>query len=227
VPHALVAPYDNSRGDVLWAVAPLRNEVGTSIIDVYQVSDKIVAAASQVQGVRCLPLNRTIAGMRSMNIQELSSPEEAQKLATLLGADAIIVGSITEYEPYNPPRLGLALALYSRPGLLDKGGGAQIDTRQLTYQPTDYHYFPRSTYKDAPESVVSEFLDGKNHQVMMDVQGYAAGRSDPSSAMAWRRYLASMDLFCEFGAWHCVNRLLEHEWIRVARVPAKEPVKQQ
>jgi hypothetical protein len=137
------------------------------------------------------------------------------------------VGSITKYEPYNPPQLGLSLALYSRPGLLDTpGNGGQVDTRKLTYQPTDYHYFARSTFKDAPESVVSEFLDGKNHQVLMDVQSYANGRSDPTSALAWRRYIASMDLFCEFGAWHSVNRLLEHEWIRMARVPAKEPVKQ-
>lgn len=228
VPQTLVAPYDVSKGDVLWAVVPLRNESGTTVVDPYQVSDKVVAAASQVRGVRCLPMNRTIAGMRAMELVELTSPEQAQKLATLLGADGIIVGSITSYDPYNPPKLGLALALYSRPGLLDSpgNGNGSIDTRKLSYQPTDYHYFPRSTFKDAPESVVSEFLDGKNHQVLMDVQSYANGRSDPASALAWRRYIASMDLFCEFGAWHSVNRLLEHEWLRMARVTAKVPDRQ-
>lgn len=225
VPQVLMAPYDTSKGDVLWAVVPLRNESGFSQIDAYQVSDKIVAAAAQVRGIRCLPLNRTIAAMRNLNLQELANPDEAQQLATALGVDGIIVGSITAYDPYNPPKLGLALALYSRPGLLDKQGSANIDTRKLTYQPTDYHYFTRSSFKDAPASVVSEFMDGKNHQVQLDVQRYASGRTEATSALAWRRYLASMDLFCEFGAWQSVDRLLNHEWLRVARmsVEKKQP----
>lgn len=225
VPQALMAPYDTSRGDVLWAVVPLRNESGFSQIDVYQVSDKIVSAAAQVRGIRCLPLNRTVGAMRSLDLMDLANPEEALKLAAALGVDGIIVGSITGYDPYNPPKLGLALALYSRPGLLDRQGTGTIDTRKLTYQPTDYHYFTRSGFKDSPESVVSEFMDGKNHQVQMDVQRYASGRSDPTSALAWKRYLASMDLFCEFGAWQSVGRLLDHEWLRVARMPVdkKQP----
>jgi hypothetical protein len=92
-----------------------------------------------------------------------------------------------------------------------------LDVRALRYQPTDYQYFPRSAFSDAPASVVSEFLDGKNHQVQMDLQRYARGRHDPASALGWRRYLASMDLFSEFGAWHAVERLLAHESIRLAR----------
>lgn len=219
-PQALIAPYDTSRGDVLWAVVPLRNEAGTTAVDVYAVSDKIVAAASQVRGVRCLPLNRTIAAMRALDLQDLTRPEEAETLAKALGADAILVGSITAYDPYNPPKLGIALALYTRPGFT--GGptaSTAVDPRQLTYQPTDYAHFPRSAYANAPASVVSEFLDGKNHQVLMDIKAYAAGRHDDRTALGWRRFLASMDLFCEFGAWHGVNRLLQHEWIRMAQVP--------
>jgi hypothetical protein len=194
---------------------------------VYAVSDKVVAAAAQVRGVRCLPLNRTIGAMRSLDMQELASPADAERLAKALGADGLIVGSITAYDPYNPPKLGLALALYSRPGLIKTANGnGGVDSRQLTFQPTDYRYFPRSAHQQAPASVVSEFLDGKNHQVLMDVQAYAEGRHDDRTALGWRRYTASMDLFSEFGAWHCVNRLLEHEWIRTARVPAGEADRQ-
>jgi hypothetical protein len=228
-PQVLVSPYDASRGEVLWAVVPLRNESGTTIADTYLVSDKVVAAASQVRGVRCLPLNRTIGAMRSLEMTELTNPADAEKLAKALGADGLIVGSITTYDPYNPPKLGLALALYTRPGLVTNRPAANsgTDTRKLTFQPTDYQYFPRSAHQDAPASVVSEFLDGKNHQVLMDVQAYAEGRHDERTALGWRRYLASMDLFSEFGAWHSVNRLLEHEWIRSARVTSGETVNQQ
>lgn len=223
-PSVVAAPYDTTRGEVLWAVVPLRNESGTSIVDVLTISDRVVEACAQVRGVRCLPLNRTIAAMRSLQMGEPQSPAEARQLAAQVGADAIIVGSITSYDPYNPPKFGLALALYARPGMMDRAAPDSIDTQKLTYQPTEYSYFPRSGFKngEAPASVASVFLDGKNQQVQMDVKAYAEGRHDAVSALGWRRFLASMDLYTEFGAWYAVRRLLDHEWLRLARGPATE-----
>jgi hypothetical protein len=215
-PATLAAPYDAARGEVLWAVVPLRNESGTTLADSFAVSDKVVAAAAQVRGVRTLPLNRTIATMRTLGITHLESPADAKRLATEMGADGIIVGSITAYDPYDPPRLGLALALYSRTPVMDFAGDQTIDTRTLQFQPTDYQYFPRSSFGEAPASVAAQHLDAKNHQVLADVRAYAQGRHDPKSAYGWRRYTASMDLFTEFAAWHTVSRLLDHEWIRLS-----------
>ncbi|MBL9032329.1 MAG: hypothetical protein JNM80_11580 [Phycisphaerae bacterium] len=222
-PAALVAPYDTSRGPVLWAVAPLRNESGTTSADALAITDKVVAAAAQVRGVSALPLNRTIAAMRALGMSELKSPADAKRLAGELGADVIVVGSITAYDPYDPPKLGLALALYTRPGPAERRGQGALDPRKLTYQPTDYRYFPRSTTPDAPGAVVSEYFDGRNHQVLMDVKSYSTGRHDPDAGIGWRRYLASMDLFCDFGSWQTVKRLLDHEWLRLAQAaPAAE-----
>jgi hypothetical protein len=215
-PVSLVAPYDASRGEVLWAVVPLRNESGTSVLDTFEASDKVVAAAAQVRGVRVVPLNRTIAVMRALGMTELGSPADARRLAQEMGVDGLILGSVTSWDPYDPPKFGLALALYARPGAMQEALQG-LDVRALRYQPTDYQYFPRTVFADAPSSVVSEFLDGKNHKVQMDLERYARGRHDPESAMRWRRYLASMDLFSEFGAWHAMERLLAHESIRLAR----------
>ena len=220
-PHTLVAPYDTASGDVLWAVVPLRNESGTTALNATEVSDKVVAAASQIKGIRTLPLNRTISAMRALKMIELQSPADATRLATELGADGILVGSITAWDPYDPPKFGLALALYSRPGAMDRRGEAELDPRKLEYQPTDYKYFRRSSFETAPAAVVSEYLDGKNHQVLMDVKSYAEGRHDPTGPMGYRRYLASMDLFCEFGAWYTVGQLLDHEWLRLAQAQPK------
>jgi hypothetical protein len=216
VPTVLSAPYDTTRGDPLWAVVPLRNESGTTLVDRFEVSDKVVAAAAQVRGVRVLPLNRTIATMRGLGLSELGSPADARRLAVELGVDGLILGSIIAWDPYNPPKAGIALALYEAPGAL-QNAQAGLDVRALRYQPTDYQYFPRTAFSDAPASVVSEYLDGKNHQVQTDLQRYARGRHDPGAALGWRRYLTSMDLFSEFATWHAVERLLEHESIRLAR----------
>lgn len=217
-PEVLASPYDTSAGEVLWAVIPLRNESGTTLFDPSDVSDKVVAAAAQVRGVRVLPLNRTIAAMRSLKIASVSSPADARRLAQEMGVDGIVLGSISQYDPYDPPKLGLSLALYTRPGAMDRRGDARVDPRVLSVQPTDYNPFPGSSFTDAPASVVSEYLDGKNHQVLMDLKRYAEGRHDEHSALGWRRYLASMDLFSEFAAWRAVGGLLGHEWLRLARV---------
>ena len=73
-----------------------------------------------------------------------------------------------------------------------------------------------------PASVVSEYLDGKNHGVLMDLERYARGRHEADTALGWRRYLASMDLYTEYGAWRAVGRLIDHEWLRLAGGPARE-----
>ncbi len=216
-PEVLAAPYDTSGGDVLWAVAPLRNESGTTLFDPLDVTDKVVAAAGQVRGVRVLPLNRTIQAMRALKLNAIVSPAEARRLAQELGVDGLILGSITAYDPYDPPKLGLALALYTRPGRMNPGGAPEIDPRALSQQTSEPARLPGSHFGDAPASVVSEFFDGKNHQVLMDLKAYADGRHDRTAALAWRRYLASMDLFSEFAAWHAVGRLLDQEWVRLAR----------
>jgi hypothetical protein len=221
-PMALTSPYDTSHGEVLWGVVPLRNESGTTLADILALTDKVVAAAAQVRGVRALPVNRTIATMRALNMTQLASPADAKKLATEMGVDGLIVGSITAYDPYDPPKLGIALALYARPGPMDQRRPDAVDPRSLQYQPTDYQYFSRSSFGEAPASVVSEYLDGKNHQVLIDVQNYARGRHDPRSAYGWKRYLASMDLFSEFAAWHAVSRLLDHEWVRLLNATAQQ-----
>lgn len=216
-PEVLAAPYDASSGGVLWAVVPLRNESGTTLFDPSDVSDKVVEAAAQVRGVRVLPLNRTIAAMRSLKMPAVSTPADARRVATELGVDGLIVGSITSYDPYDPPKLGLALALVARPGAMDRRSQASLDPRVLSVQPTDYTPFPGVAPPDAPASVVSVLLDAKNHQVLMDLRRYAEGRHDDRTALGWRRYTASMDLFSEFAAWHAVGRLLDAEWLRLAR----------
>ena len=218
-PPIHTAPYDTSRGDVLWAVTPLRNESGTSLVDEMAISDEIVSAAAQIRGVSCLPLNRTIIAMRALEMKSVDTPEDLHSLALELGVDGILVGSITAYDPYTPPTLGISLALYARAGHLETEGTETLDTRQLVYQPTDYQYFVNSNFDDAPASVISEILDARGHDVQMRIQDYATGRTESISALGWRRYTASMVLYTKFVAWHAVGRLVDHERLRLARRP--------
>lgn len=222
-PGVIVSPYDATQGDVLWAVIPPLNESGTSIADPNEVGDAIVAAVQQIRGVRCLPLNRTIDAMRSLGfLSGIETSSDAHQIAEYLGADGVLVGSITAYDPYDPPTLGLALALYAKPGAMAQTTSASLDTRALTSAFSDFGTTARHNFAGQPVSVVSEHLDGRNHEVQYAARAYAEGRSERQSAMQWRIYLASMDLYTQFAAHHTVGRLIDEEWLRLARQPASE-----
>ncbi len=218
IPGLIVAPYDTSQGDVLWAVIPPANESGVSSVRADEIGDQIVAAVQGIRGVRCLPINRTLQAMRALGINQITSTNEAIALANALGVDAIIAGSITAYDPYDPPTLGLALALYSRPGAMKQGPKTDLDHRALTMAYTDFGKFDGSRFAGDPVNSVSQHLDARDHAVLMDLKRYAQGRSDPNSAMRWRIYTASMDLYTQFVAHHTVGRLIDEEWLRYARI---------
>ncbi len=217
-PGVIVSPYDTANGQVLWAVIPPINESGTSLANELTIGDAIVAAAQGIRGVRCLPLNRSIEAMRSLGFTRgIQSSADAHKVAEYLGADAVLASSITAYDPYNPPVLGIALALYARPGAMANASQTKLDSRALTMAFSDFGTFDGLSFAGEPVSVVSEHLDARDHSVLMAVRTYADGRSDHTSALAWRVYLASMDLYTQFVAHHTMGRLIDEEWLRLSR----------
>jgi len=222
-PEMVVAPYSSLEGEVLWAVAPPRNESGTSYASSEQVADALVASAAEVRGVRVLPLNRTLGAMRALRMEAVETPAQARQLAQALGVDAIIVGTITAWDPYNPPVIGLSLALM---GLTGPDGEERFDPRALVSSPTDHD--PRGgaigagLADERPMALVSEHLDARNHQVLADLRNYATGRHDPRDALTWEVHLASMELYAKFAAHYCVARLVQQEWIRLAQESGRE-----
>ncbi|MCA9304099.1 MAG: hypothetical protein KC996_08260 [Phycisphaerales bacterium] len=217
-PGVIVAPYDTSEGDLLWAVLPPVNESGTSFADPLEVGDDIVASVQGIRGVRCVPLNRAIEAIRFLGLENgIADTSDAIRVAEYLGVDGVIASSITAYDPYDPPTLGLALALYARPGQMARGTQAVLDPKSLSMAYTDFGRADTMRFGGEPVSVVSEHLDARNHEVLMSVRNYATGRSDPTSALGWRSYTASMELYTQFAAHHCVGRLIDEEWLRLAR----------
>jgi len=216
-PRTLVAPYDTSRGEVLWAVAPLRNESGVPAANIELITDKLVAAAEEAEGVRALPLNRTLAAMQALKMNGVGSPADARLLAQTLGVDAVLVGSLTAFDPY-APTIGLAVALYPKPGAYTAGRTA-LNPRELQSSVSDQTV---GRIDEAPLTSTSMHLDGKNHQVLMDVESFADGRLKQPSALGWRRYLASADLFSEFAAYRVVGDLLRQEWVRLGRAQVSQ-----
>jgi hypothetical protein len=228
-PRVLVAPYHEGRGgqpETLWAVAPLRNESGTTLVDTLAMTDTLTQQVEQIRGVTTIPLNRTLGMMQALGLNSIDSPQQAQAVIDALGLDGMVVGSITAYDPYDPPKYGLALALFARPGSMGTPGPGANDP--LSSDPSLLNAASTDSAIDvsreslAPVAFAAEMLDGRNHEVLMAVESYAAGRNDTVSALGWRRYLASMPLFADFASYCLAERLIESERLRLARTLVTE-----
>jgi len=224
-PSALVSPYGAERAVAVWAVAPLRNESGTSAVDPMRVSDELVAQLQQVRGIQVLSLNRTLGVMRSIGMASIESQDDAQKLAAELGVDAMVVGTITAYDPYRPLQLGLAVALVAPAGspiFEESEDRRPVDPYALQAMATDFGLPVGGGAGEGPASMVATHYDGGNHAVQQAVHAYARGRTDAVTPLGWEQHLASMRLFTKFACYDATARLLrqEHERLAGARLAA-------
>ena len=111
--YAIQTPYPAIE---TFAIAPAINLSGSRDFDVLVVSDLLYEELQQVSGLNVLPVNKTIIAMQRLGIRSIENPQDAQHLAQLLGADGLIIPAVTAYDPYNPPKVGMILQLYTPPG---------------------------------------------------------------------------------------------------------------
>jgi len=65
-----------------------------------------------VPGFEVVPVGVVESAMRTHNIP-LSGPAEARRLAQVLGVDAVVVGAVTDFYPWYPPRCALQVEWYA------------------------------------------------------------------------------------------------------------------
>lgn len=214
-PERLRSPYQQ-RSQVVWAVVPPRNDSGVSALDELAVGDVLVEEIGQVKGLSGLPLNRTINAMRSLGIASIDSPAQARALARAAGADGVVVSTITSWQPYQPPRIGLNLVLFSRSESMGASDAFNEDVRKLqsAASPTG----PVSGVLSGPLSGVSVVLDASNTAVMRRVMMYGEGRVEPNDPMGWERYSKSMKLYTRFACHRAIELLLDAERDRLSPV---------
>lgn len=196
------SPWSSER---TWALVPLANESGVSTLDTLTLSDDFVAEIEAAEGIRCLPLNRSIAALRSMGLNEIRTDAEARSLMRLLQVDGLVVASITAFDPYQPLTLGVAAQLYTT----EQAGPTATDVSELTMAVTERDGRDRS--KLGPSSQASRIYSANNHDVLQRVEAYAAGRYNPKSGLRKQVYTSSMSSYSRFVAFEVVGELLSSE----------------
>ena len=184
----------------VWAVAPAVNLSGERGIDPLLQADLLYQQVQNVRGVRAIPVNRVAEAFASLGVRQVGTPEQAQVVCELIGADALLVPTVTIYDPYDPPKVGAALQLFPRGGsLLRPAGAMDMDAvRKLARsaridQPLAMPPLPRAFAQEAG------MYDASHGSVRAALDAYARGRNDPDApAVGREKFLLSMDAYGGF-----------------------------
>jgi hypothetical protein len=119
------------------AIAPFFNQSDEPTVDGRRFAMAYFAELQSVPGFEVVPLG-VVEQAIVENRVDLSHAGEARRLANILGVDAVVVGSITDYTPYYPPRCGLRVEWYAaNPGFheIPPGYGLPWGTPDEEYIP--------------------------------------------------------------------------------------------
>jgi hypothetical protein len=180
----------------VWAVAPAVNLSGYRDADPLLQADIVFQQLQQVHGLTVIPVNRVVEVYATLKIDKVQSSEQAALVCDLLGCDALVVPTVTAYDPYDPPKLGASIQLLSRPMMFVRP--VNVDPRDLARQATPKAIDPTPTAARMEMVQAVGMFDAANGSVREALNGYVAGRHDPVGPMGSKEYLASMDRYCGF-----------------------------
>lgn len=188
----------------VWAIAPAVNISGQDQIDPLLQSDLVYQELQKVHGLTVIPVDRVAEVYASLRIDKVETEKQAYDVCKLLGCDALIVPTITAYDPYNPPKFGASLQLFVKPGTLKRM--PKLDPRELERSPTAITLPVIEEPKDMAQVV--EMYDASDGTVRDEVGKYAKGRSDPNGPLGVDEITVSMDRYCAFGYHELLSELL-------------------
>jgi hypothetical protein len=177
----------------VWAVAPAVNLSGEPEVDPLLQADLLFEQLQAVNNITVIPVNRVIAVYAALGITKVESEQQAEVVCDQLGCDALIIPTITAYDPYDPPKVGMAIQLLARPGSIHQ---PNVDARKLAREatPGDDQALPSH-----PGFIqVVGMYDSANGSVRDAVLTYAKGRNDPRGPMGSKEYFVNMDRYCGF-----------------------------
>src|SRR5262245_57187234 len=188
----------------VWAVAPSLNLSGQAQVDPLLQADLVYAQLQSVQGITVIPVNRVIEVYTSLRIEKVQSEQQGALVCDLLGCDALLVPTVTAYDPYNPPKFGAALQLFGPTGSAARP--AAIDVHELARQAAPG---PNESLPTGGNFVqVVGMFDAANGSTRQRVFSYATGRSDPVGPLGAKEYVMNMDRFCGFVYYSLIDQLI-------------------
>lgn len=191
---------------IVVAVAPALNHSGSRNVDPVAFADLMFSELNQVPGLRVLPVNRVLAQLESESRTAIESPGHAFSMIDRLGADAIVVFAITEYDPYEPPVVGIAAHLYGY-GPAEPSGFDPISASRapspVEAAEGEFTWFPRAEYQ--------RVFHGSDAEVVAEIRRFAERRDADNSPHGWRKFLATQENYLRFCFATAAQELIRQE----------------
>lgn len=188
-----------------WAIAPVLDLSGQQIDPILQ-SDLVYQQLQTVHGLTVIPVDRVVEVFVGLKIEKIQTEEQAQLVCELLGCDALLVTSVTAYDPYNPPKVGASMQLFARNGTFAQQA-SHVDARELARRaspPEDQEALPQTgSFLQAVG-----MYDAANGSVRDALMEYAQGRNDPVGPLKSKEYLMSIDRYAGFAYHQLIGDLL-------------------
>jgi hypothetical protein len=206
---------------LVFVVAPVINLSGSAEFDALRVTDALASEFLSFPDVSVIPVNLTLAALARTGRAMVETPEEALNLAREFGADATIVTAVTEYDPYDPPVIGLVMQWYAAPrpprgqGLDPVSASRQASGSALATEEA-------AQLETAPRWQVQRVFNAAHESIVEEVRSFASQREAQAGPYAWRKYVKSQELFVRYCFWSAIRTILEEDR-RCAVTGATEP----
>ena len=199
-------------------VAPVLNLSGSSDLDTLKLTDIVASELLSTSAVSVIPVNLTLAALAQRGQTWVETPEDAVDLARELGADATLVTAVTEYDPYDPPVMGLVMQWYAA----KRGEPAEwfdpVTASRDAGRPLNVGL--SAAREPAPRFQVQRVFNAADNRVLDDVRRFAGTREGHQSPSGWRRYVRSQELYVRYSCHAIIRTMLGlNEAQRTAAAP--------
>jgi hypothetical protein len=210
---AFIGPVYESR---LIAVAPAMNLSGSKDFDPIRLGDLMASELEQMPGIKVIGVNRVLAVLNAINQERtpapvsVRDPAQALQVVKALGADEILVFAVTEYDPYDPPTVGISAQVY---GFSAISPHPDAETADRESNPA----LVGMGAEDAmvPRAQVQRVFRASHKEVLHDVEEFGKERDARKSAYGWRRYVVSQEDYFRYCCHAVLKELLGRNVPRV------------
>ena len=186
------------------AVLPFFNQSAEPTVDGDAVAMAYYNELQTIPGFEVMPVGvakQMLAASIAATGTEPRGGAEFQRLARQMGVDAVLVGSITEYSPYYPPRIGLAVDWYAaNPSFhpIPPGYG-------LPWGRAEEEFIPSTLVQEAEFALAREQLKTQTPDVPPQPQAVIDGKVAPVSHIRQPRHAWQTCHACQTHALKCAR----------------------
>jgi len=176
------------------AVAPALNLSGSDDFDPVRFAEAMAVELDLTEGLAVIAVNRVLAALAKEGLDSVQSADHAQALGRAVGSDAVLVFSVTQYDPYDPPSIAITAQLY---GAGYGASGRSVTAASFRDEPGD----AGSDGESAEFRILAQtqrVFDASHQSIIADIKGYARRQGTASSPYGWREFVVNQRRFIKY-----------------------------